>query len=74
MSDLSKEQMAAIEQQITADGHAIAARALALGTGSPDIALAILGVAVGKVIEGIDETKRTETLREWLASFEDTDG
>lgn len=73
MSELPKAQMDAIEKQINADGSDIAATAISLGAGSPDIALAILGVAVGKVIEGIDETKRTETLREWLASFEDTD-
>ena len=73
MSELSKEHMAAIEEQVTADARAIADRALSLSVGSPDIALSILGVAVGHIIEGIDETKRTETLREWLAAFEDTD-
>ena len=73
MRNLSKAEMDAIEAQVNADGREIAARALHLANDSPDIAIAILGVAVGRIIDGIDEARRTETLRNFLESFEDTD-
>ena len=58
-----------IAEQITKDGYAFAAKALEIASGSPDIALAILGVAAGKIIDGIEPARRAAVLRDYLDSF-----
>ncbi len=62
----------AIADHINNDGRAFAAKAMARALGSPDIALAILGVAAGIVIDGIERERRSEVLRNYLDSFDDS--
>jgi hypothetical protein len=73
MSDepLTEAQLNAVADQITRVGKAFANQALAETIGSPDIALAILGVAASEVIDSIDADRRAEVLRAYLESFED---
>ena len=59
----------AIVDQVDRDGRAFADWAMKLAAGSPDVALAILGVAADRIIEGIDPERRTEVLQDYLDSF-----
>jgi hypothetical protein len=75
MSDepLTDAQFESVVDQITRVGKAFANQALAEAVGSPDIALAILGVAASEVIDSIDADRRAEVLRSYLESFGDTE-
>ena len=59
---------------ITRDGQAIAAAVLRLAAGSPDIAMAILGVAADLVAKEYPEADRAAAMREFLAAFEEDTG
>jgi hypothetical protein len=69
--ELTPAQFESVVDQITRVGKAFANQALAEAIGSPDIALAILGVAASEVIDSIDADRRAEVLRAYLESFED---
>ena len=59
----------AVSDKINHDGSSLAQWAMRSAAGSTDIALAILGVAAGKIIDGIDPAERAKVLLEYLDSF-----
>jgi hypothetical protein len=76
MSDepLTDAEFDAIAERIDRAGREFSAAAMEQAAGSPDMALAILAVAVSDVIDAIDEDRRAEVLRNYLESFEDKAG
>ena len=72
--ELTEAQFEAVAERINRVGKAFAATAMEEAAGSPDIAIAILGVAASAVIDSIDEARRAEVLRNYLESFEDNVG
>jgi hypothetical protein len=75
MSDdpkLTDAQLKAVAERITRVGKTVAAMAMVEAARSPDIALAIIGVAAGQIIGSIDADRRAEVLRNYLESFGDT--
>ncbi len=69
---MTKDNYGVIADHINNDGRAFADWAMERALGSPDIALAILGVAAGMVIDRIEQEKRSEVLRNYLDSFDDS--
>jgi hypothetical protein len=54
------------------DGHAIAVAVMERSFDSPEIAMALLGVATGKVLDAIpDPERRAAVMQTYLESFQD---